>query len=133
MDVIDHHFRAIYLYSSFNDADLLHSMLVDSCMICRRGGWPHGSHMMMVAAMMIEFDRIFTQHFYLGTHVTSPPSRSPTTNQPPTQPNISANIWRMRTFQTTTLCPCMFGYWLYCVETDLGCKTSQEAKLDLQN
>jgi hypothetical protein len=49
------------LFSSFNDVDLPHSMLVDCCMICCRECGP--SHRMTTAAaMMIEFDCIFTCH-----------------------------------------------------------------------
>ncbi len=55
-------------------------------------------------------------------HVTSPPTPGPTTNQPPIQQNISANIRRMKTFQVTILCPCRLPCWLCSVETILNSK-----------
>jgi len=63
---------------------------------------------MMTPAAMVDFiDRIlphFYWLFYLGTQPTTPPNPSPTTCQPPIRQNISANIWRMKTFEVTILC-----------------------------
>ena len=91
---------------------LSHSMLVDCCMICCRECGP-------IAAVW-RWRPPWWSNLIASLHVTSPPTPSPTTNQPPTQPNISANIRRMRTFQLNILCQCMLRCWLYSVETDLN-------------
>jgi hypothetical protein len=65
------------------------------------GVWPHNDRMMTAATMVDLFNHIlphFTLLLYLGKHDTTPPNPSLTTNQPPIQPNVLANIWPMRTF-----------------------------------
>jgi hypothetical protein len=98
-----------YFFSSFNDVDPSHMMLVDCCVLCCRGCGPTAAVWSRRPPWSIKFDRILPSFFYLGTHVTTPPTPSPTRNQSPIRPNISANIRPMRTFQVTILCACMVG------------------------
>jgi hypothetical protein len=83
----------INIFSSFNDIDPLHMMLVYCCVLCCRVGGPiaapydgsnhHGP---------LRFDRILPS-FLSRTQTTSLPNPSPTINQPPNQ-IISANNTR---------------------------------------
>ncbi len=59
-------------FSSFNDVELPNGMLVDCCMSCCR-------NVTMVAAMMIEFDRIFTCHKSANPKSDHKPTTYPTT------------------------------------------------------
>ncbi len=96
---------------------------INACFVA--GSVAHSGRMTTVSTMMIGLDCIFT-HFtqlFIQVHTSQVrPTPSPTTNQPPIQPNISANIKRMRTIQVTILCPCMLGRCLYSVEMDLKWK-----------
>jgi hypothetical protein len=95
-------------------------MLVDCCVLCCRGCGPIAAVWQQRPPWSIKFDRILPS-FLSTTHVTSPPIPSPTTNQPPIRPNISTNIWQMRTFQVTILCACMVGRRLCCMVAHIYC------------
>ncbi len=96
-------------FSSFNNVDLLHSMLVDCCMP-RRQGHHEGRGRVAAAIVGMCVFYLALASFNLGTLcVRCLPTQYPTTNQPPSHLNISINNTQIRTFYEAILCACMVG------------------------
>jgi hypothetical protein len=72
----------INFFSSFNNVDPSHMMLVDCCVLFSRGCGPIAAN-------------------------SAKPISNHMPRQPPIPPNISTNIWWMRTFEVALHCACI--------------------------